>query len=96
MTAGDAGMLQTGSVVYCMAGHDKDRFYVVLAVKGSDVWIADGKARKLDKPKRKNQKHVRATKQVLDLCVITTDKKLRQALAEYNDKLRSQGKTREE
>lgn len=79
-----AHMLSRGSVVYSIAGHDKDRFYVVIAVSGDRVTIADGKARKLAKPKAKNVLHVRPTNTALDLDVVTTDKKLREALGPFN------------
>lgn len=73
-------MLKAGCVVKSMAGHDKNKFYVIVKLEGDCVYIADGRARKLGKPKRKNVKHVRKTNMMLDLNIVTTDKKLRQAL----------------
>ena len=46
--------LTKGMIVRSMAGHDKNRFYVVLDLCEGDAWIADGKQRKLERPKRKN------------------------------------------
>ena len=77
-------MIQAGMVVRCIAGHDKDRFYVVLECGPGCAVIADGKRRRLEKPKRKNQKHVCPTKTVLDLSQISSDKKLRALLAPFN------------
>lgn len=76
-------MLQTGSVVKSIAGHDKNKFYVIVSMRQDYVTIADGRARKLAKPKIKNIKHIRATKTILDLEVVTTDKKLRLALLPF-------------
>lgn len=78
-------MLKAGQIVKSIAGHDKDRFYVVVDVEKNSVTIADGKMRKLEKPKRKNMLHIRPTNTALDLAVITTDKKLRKALADYRE-----------
>lgn len=77
-------MRQTGRVVKSIAGHDKDRFYVVVGSKGDRVDIADGKARKLAKPKAKNMLHLRATSILLDMETTKTDKQLRAALHALN------------
>ena len=42
-----------------LAGHDKDSVYAVVAEEGSMVFLADGRTRTLEKPKKKNQKHIR-------------------------------------
>lgn len=76
-------MLKAGQIVKSIAGHDKDRFYMLVTAEAQSVTIADGKARKLEKPKRKNVLHVRPTNTLLDTAEITTDKKLRKALADY-------------
>ncbi len=75
-------MLQQGQVVYSAAGHDKDSFYVVVQVEGDGfLRIADGRRRSLANPKRKNPKHLRPTRSVLELAQIGSDKALRRALA---------------
>ena len=35
-----------------MAGHDKNRFYVIVKIENESVFIADGKRRKVEDPKR--------------------------------------------
>lgn len=77
-------MLQAGRIVRSIAGHDKDKFYLIVGVAGNRVFIADGRLRKLGRPKAKNVLHVRPTNAVLDMKIVTTDKKLREALAPYN------------
>lgn len=78
-------LLKSGQIVRSIAGHDKNKFYVIVTAAQNSVTIADGKARKLDKPKRKNVLHVRPTNTVLDLSVLTTDKKLRKAIADFRE-----------
>ena len=86
------GMLKPGQIVKSIAGHDKGSFYMVVeAINGGYVTIANGKARKLIKPKRKNPLHVRPTNTFLDVSVIVTDKKLRKVLAEYRGEITEEG-----
>lgn len=84
-------MLVAGQIVKSTAGHDKGTFYMVVETRGHSVTIADGKARKLAKPKRKNMLHVAPTSTVLDPVVLTTDKKLRKALADYRGETTLEG-----
>ena len=53
--------LEQGCVVRSIAGRDADRFYVVLRLAEGAAWIADGKLRPLERPKKKNVKHLRPT-----------------------------------
>lgn len=77
-------MWEEGRVVWVTAGHDKDRFYAIVSVAEGRVAVADGKLRKLGKPKWKNLLHVRPTGTVLESSAVTTDKKLREALRPFN------------
>lgn len=76
--------IKTGTIVKSIAGHDGNRFYVVLHCDDSYCYIADGKSRKMKKPKRKNKLHLIATKDVFDCAKIDTDRKIRQMLWQYN------------
>lgn len=49
---------EAGQIVKSLAGHDKDSIYMIVRSEGSFIWVADGKRRKLDNPKRKNTAHV--------------------------------------
>ena len=73
---------EKGLIVYAMAGRDKGRYFVVLEAEKGYALIADGKTRKLAKPKRKNAKHLRMTGTKIALTQIT-DKKLRVLLKEF-------------
>lgn len=48
-----------GRIVISLSGHDKGRLYLVTAEEERCVLLADGKHRRLLKPKRKNKKHIR-------------------------------------
>ena len=50
-----------GSLVYSAAGRDKGRAFLVLSVEGNMCFVADGKLRKSDTPKKKKLKHLTAT-----------------------------------
>jgi len=65
------------------AGHDKNSWYVIVKEEDGFVYIADGRRRKLEKPKRKNEKHLEITKKTIEL-EHYTDKNLRKALWQYN------------
>lgn len=81
--------LQKGSIVRAIAGRDELScfcgFFVVTGLEADTgyCFIADGRSRKLDSPKRKNIKHLRLTDSVLELDEIT-DKRLRTLLREYS------------
>jgi ribosomal protein L14E/L6E/L27E len=72
-----------GTVVKACAGRDSDGYFVVIACDDLGFcYIANGKSRKLDKPKKKNVKHLQFTKTVVDLSNMT-DKQLRKLLSSY-------------
>ncbi len=75
--------IKAGSVVISLAGHDKGRAMVVAKLENEFVYVADGKERKLNMPKKKNKKHVRPTHKLIELSELT-DKKLRRTLAEMS------------
>lgn len=72
-----------GMVVFSNAGHDKNRFYVLVKMDGRFGYIADGKRRKLKSPKRKNLAHLNPTATVLDVA-LDTDSILRRVLHSFN------------
>lgn len=52
--------LTRGMIVASLAGHDRQRVYLVLKVEGSFAWLTDGRLRPLEKPKKKRVSHVKA------------------------------------
>lgn len=69
-----------GSVVKSTAGRDQGRYFVAVAAEDRFVFIADGKERRLENPKRKNVKHISPTAYTIDITGMT-DKKLKKLLS---------------
>ena len=46
------------NIVRSNAGRDQGKLFVVLAVEGEYLLLADGKGRKVESPKRKKRRHV--------------------------------------
>ena len=46
------------SLIVSKAGRDKGQLFYVIDTDEQYVYLADGKSRKLEKPKRKKRKHV--------------------------------------
>lgn len=47
-----------------LAGHDKNYIYVVYEESDQEVMLVNGKTKPIDKPKRKNKKHVQLIKKL--------------------------------
>ena len=73
-----------GQIVRSLAGHDKGDFQVVLSVEGKYVTLCDGKRRSLEKPKKKKIVHTGATGCVVSKDCLETNRKIREALRNYN------------
>lgn len=74
-----------GRIVCSKAGRDKEYFMVVVACDENFVYVCDGKERPLERPKRKNKKHLQFTNTVLSETDYKTNKSLKKALAVYRD-----------
>lgn len=46
------------------AGHDKDQVYVIIREDREYVYLADGKNRLIENPKRKNRKHIQVIRHI--------------------------------
>ena len=51
--------IRLSDVVRATAGRDKDKLFFVVGMEDGMVFLADGKGRRLEAPKRKKLKHVR-------------------------------------
>ena len=71
-----------GMVVKSMAGHDSGSYYAVMRLENGFAYIADGKRRKAEAPKKKNPLHLQKTSKVIDVTDIT-NKQLRAALRTF-------------
>ncbi len=72
-----------GSVVRAKAGRDRDKFFVVLQTDGGYAYIADGKRRKVQKPKKKKLIHLAPTNTVYEGST-DSNPKIRTILKNYN------------
>lgn len=77
---------QPGMIVKATAGRDAGRYYLVTALNGAELLLADGKRRTLLSPKRKNPAHVQKTNRTLPLEGLT-DRALRTALKDLNEQV---------
>lgn len=76
--------IKQGCVVRSISGRDAQRFYLVLRVEDGFCYIADGKIRPLERPKRKNQKHLRKTNTQVSVDDFTTNNQLKRLLRPFN------------
>ena len=58
---------ETGMLAKSLAGHDKGKIYVIINIEETEIWLADGENRTLDKLKKKKKKHVQLIRQKNDI-----------------------------
>lgn len=74
-----------GLVVRSLAGRDGSGFLVILSTDGRTAAVCDGKRRKLEHPKKKNLKHLSATRTILPESRMQTNHEIHLALAPFWD-----------
>jgi ribosomal protein L14E/L6E/L27E len=77
-------LLKRGSVVVSLRGRDSKRLMAVLEVECNRALVADGRLRPIEKPKRKNPRHLAPTGAVLDETSMATNRNLRRALTQLS------------
>lgn len=75
-------MQERGMVVISSAGRDRGTVLAVLGADEGGLLVADGRRRRIEHPKRKNPRHVRATDQRISEASMATNRELRRALRE--------------
>ena len=50
--------IEKSDIIISLAGHDAGKLFFVVDTYEQFVWIADGRGRKLESPKRKKRKHI--------------------------------------
>ncbi len=76
-----------GSLVYSRAGRDKGGLFLVIRTGNGYVYLADGKLRTVEAPKKKKLRHINRTNRVLETDVDEmSNSDVRKALAEYSVK----------
>ncbi|MBE7082341.1 MAG: RNA-binding protein [Clostridiales bacterium] len=53
--------MKVGDIVISTYGHDMGDWFIVKQLDGDYVYLVDGKNRPIEKPKKKNLKHIVAT-----------------------------------
>ena len=82
------------NIIRSDAGRDKGKLFVVLAVEGEYLLLADGKTRRVEDPKRKKRRHVlfvaaeetRVSEKIKNNEKITNSE-LRRTLAAYREEV---------
>ena len=89
--------ISKSDIVISLAGRDKDKLFYVIDTEDNYVFLADGKGRKLENPKRKKLKHVRRvtrTETRVAMKILNGDKvlnsELRRDLAAFGQQFNSQ------
>ena len=89
--------ISKSDIVISLAGRDKDKLFYVMDTEDNYVFLADGKGRKLENPKRKKLKHVRRvtrTETRVATKILNGDKvlnsELRRDLATFGQQFNSQ------
>jgi len=83
--------IKVGSKVRSIAGRDMGGDFIVVGIEGEYVMLADGDARKVDRPKKKKLKHIQASSscsvfinEKMELTGKVTNAEVRKALAELS------------
>lgn len=72
-----------GQIMRSLKGHDKGDFQVVLETDGVYAYMADGKRRRMEAPKKKKLMHLAPTTTVLSEESLSTNRQIRTALTAY-------------
>ena len=81
--------LCVGQIVRSLAGRDKGKYMVVMAIRDKTVLICDGKERPLEKPKVKNIRHIEPTSYVTDSEQLITNVSIRHMISDFTNCRRS-------
>lgn len=77
--------IMTDDVVLSLAGHDKGGVFAVIGLDSEYAVIADGRHRKVEKPKMKKRKHLKAIGRLQTPSPSATNRELWQALRKFSE-----------
>ena len=72
-----------GELVRSLAGHDKSEIYIIIETDGAYVYLADGRIRTLDRPKKKKIKHVEPLGAACSEAALVEDTQIRKIIKKY-------------
>ncbi len=75
-----------GSIVISKAGRDKGMLFLVVDIKDGYIYVADGKLRRVENPKKKKVKHLQGTNFITDKD-FSENFRVRSILTEYRKKV---------
>lgn len=70
-----------GHYAYSLAGHDKGTCYIIMEAEQDMVYLADGKRKGIQSPKKKKRKHIQPTNE--EYTGSMDDASIRKAIKEY-------------
>lgn len=79
------GETMVGMFAISKAGHDKDQMYLIVKEEGDFFYLADGKSRGIEKPKKKRKKHLQIVKTGIDEALA---EKLKKGQTIYNEEIK--------
>ncbi len=74
-----------GMFAISKAGHDKGQMYIIVREEGDFSYLADGKIRQIEKPKKKKKKHLQIVKTGMDEILA---EKLQNGQTVYNEEIK--------
>lgn len=81
-----------GMFAFSLAGHDKGQLYIIIREEGEYVYVADGRLKSIENPKRKNKKHIQIMKKDVDAEILS---KLQTKQLLYNEEIKRAIKVKE-
>lgn len=76
--------MEISDIVEAVSGRDQGARFFIINVEGEYLYLADGKGRTVEKPKKKKRRHVR----FISECHMETAEKLRSGQKVLNSELR--------
>lgn len=59
--------IEKGMLAKSLAGHDRDKLYIIIETDAEYVWLVDGICRTLENPKKKKKKHIQVIQRIPEL-----------------------------
>ena len=75
--------IKRGTIVCSKSGRDRGYYLVVVSSDNEYVYACDGKERPLERPKRKNPKHIHLTNFITDEEQMKTNRSIRHVLNDF-------------
>ena len=75
---------EVGMLARSKAGHDKGHVYVIHQVDETYVYLADGRVKTVEKPKKKKYKHIQIIRKINEDIPVTDNVAIKRILKLYN------------